>query len=179
MCIAWSLLIIWSLGNALAVVAQPQQPPVRGAAETDQQGTYIPRSVTLERRFFDSTEWVFYHSLKELPPDLRELLFRVAGSSVVGPGESFNTGDVRSYRSNAQHLYTAVTADLVVIVWYAGGFSGPVAHALLYDRMERDACRYRFPSNLGVMSLEPTLKGLIRDKQVPGSKCEHMAPDAF
>ena len=44
---------------------------------------------------------------------------------------------------------------------------------------QRAACRYDFRSAPGVMSLETTLKGLVRDKQTAEATCEYLPSGAL
>ena len=172
------LLAICFLTSPLMVAAQ--QPPVGFQDRPIAPGNApVSRGLILEQRFLDSTDWEFYYSLKDMPADLRELAFRGVGRSAVGPGEPFNTGDIHVYDSSSQHLYTAVNPEFVVVVWHQGSFDGPVTRALIYDRKERDACRYEFRQIYAIMSLESELKSLLRYKQAPGAGCRHLAPGDF
>ena len=85
-------------------------------------GRWVPRSMILQQRFREAEDWTFYHSIDELPPDMRALLSRVAGPNVVGPGESLNTTDILTHRGSTQHLYTAVTDEIGVIVCTQAGW---------------------------------------------------------
>ena len=114
----------------------------------------------------------------DLPLDMRTVLARAGGSDVVGPGEPMDVTDLASYPDRLQHSYTAVTPELGVIVWYTGG--APVfAHAVLYDRNVRAACRYR----LGRMG--PVLPIALRSNLIQtrvGSRhggCEYLPPEFF
>lgn len=169
-------LVIACVFSAVAglVAAQPGEPRFELRTEPERGST--PRSVVLEQAFVEATEWTFHHSVEQLPTDVEEVLFRITGPNVVGPGESFNTGDVRSYRSSAQHIYTATTTNLAAIVWYGASFSGVRLNAILYDRSLRDGCRYQFPGTIPVPPLEPALKNLIMEKQSSASRCEYLTP---
>jgi hypothetical protein len=120
----------------------------------------------LERRFLESApDWSFYHRIVDIPETMRDVLFKVASRSIVETGESFDAGDIRLYGRNAQHLLTASSGDLWVMVWYAGSFNGPTLHALVYDEAAGDGYEYDFRSAIGAISLEPELKDLIRTRQ--------------
>ena len=101
----------------------------------------LGRMVSLERRFLASDDWNFYHAIDDLPADMLAVLFSVAGRNVVGPGEAFNRTDVHVHPGNTQHLYSAATGELGVVLWYSGGWTEGV-HVVIYDRIERDAVRY-------------------------------------
>ena len=119
--------------------------PVVGQAVAREIPAQTQRGRELEKEFQEYREsagWTFYHSIDSLPPDLHAILLCIAGTAVVDPGESFNTGDVLYYPSSDQHLYTAVRDNLSVIVWLSGGFNGVQSSVLLYDRQVRDAVRY-------------------------------------
>jgi hypothetical protein len=178
--IARNLMIVGLFGSA-PVAAQPDDAPFRQAPADNRPAAYMPRGVSLEHRFFEATDWVFYQSISELPPDLRAILFLVAGPSVVGAGASFNTGDTLEYPSSSQHQYTAVAGDLVVLVWYTASFSGPMLRAILHDRTADDACRYGWSATAG--PVPPTLTRLlafIKAKESAASRCEYLAPsDTF
>ena len=121
-----------------------QAPPSSGRAQGPLAGeSSLPRSKILQQKLGEERDWTFYHSIAEMPDEMRAVLFRVAGADVVGPGESFNDGDIHRYTSNAQHLFTAVSDGLGVVVWYGGGFGGAL-YAALYDRAVLDVCRFEF-----------------------------------
>jgi hypothetical protein len=169
---------------AVAILGSPSNVPAQGPPAgfgVGNVGVTTPdsRPMILERRFLASTRWEFHYSLKDMPLVLQELAVRFAGRSAVGPGEPFNTGDVLRYAASAQHLYTAANPELVVVVWHQGSFNGPVTRALIYDRIERDACRYDFGKTYAIVSLETELKTLLKYKDSPGTGCTYLAADSF
>jgi hypothetical protein len=88
----------------------------------------------------------------------------MAGPVVVGPGESFNTGDVKSFPADSQHLYTAVAGNQAVIVWYTGTITGLKLHVVLYDRTVKDAVRYDFMNDALAAVPVGSLTGLLLNK---------------
>jgi hypothetical protein len=167
--------IACGLAIPLAAATQDTEPPGVLRTEPAGQEQALPRGATLERRFVETEDWVFYHEVADIPDDLRTVLFKITGPSIVDAGESFDDGDVIVYRRAMQHLFTAQGADIAVFVWYAGSFSGPRLHALVYDSTARDGCRYDFSTAHGAVSLQPALKRLIRDKQSADAACHYLA----
>lgn len=149
------------------VYGQNDQVPRRGEPSDAPFGAQsVPRNVQLERRFLESAaEWVFYHRVVDIPETMRDVLFKATSRSIVDTGKSFDPGDVGLYGSSHQHLFTASSGDLWVMVWYAGSFSGPVLQALVYDGAAGDGYEYSFQSAIGAISLQPGLKTLIRDRR--------------
>ena len=133
----------------------------------------------MESSFLESSGWEFHYSLRDMPADLQEVAFRVVGREAVGPGEPFNQGDLKVYNSGTQHLYTAVNPRFVVVVWTKGGFSGPRTGALVYDRIDQDACRYDFARLYAIVSLETALKTIIGDRRSPTDACKYQEPGAL
>lgn len=166
------------LGSAALVFAQPREP-VFGPAGPRGSETSEPRPFQMERRFFESKNWTFFHAIRDLPPDMKLLLRRVAGSNVVGPGEPLDLTDVERFPNRVQHSYTAVTEDLGVIVWYS---SGPfiIVHAALYDRKVGDACVYDFGrAKSPVFPLESRLSAGIQFYGAQKGGCSYLSPKAL
>jgi hypothetical protein len=161
--------------------AQPGAPPF-GRSESAPESRALPerlqRALDLEQRFFSTEKWTFYHAVSDLPPDMRIVLSRAAGSDVVGPGEPIDIMDVVSYPRRVQHLYTAVTTEVGVIVWYTGG-GETWAHAVIYDRNARAACRYKLGPAGPVLPIG-LLANLIRTRfGLTQGGCEYLAPEFF
>lgn len=131
---------------AFCTSAQQNLPPVfvrqSGAATEGSKS----RSLILEQQFREKRDWTFYHATRDLPDDIRAVLFAVAGRAVVGPGENFNTSDEMIYPGSTQHLFTAASRDLAVVAWYSGGLIALRGRVLLYDRGAGDALRYDLES---------------------------------
>ena len=148
--------------------AQAQAPPSSGRAQEAGESS-LPRSKILQQKLSEERDWTFYHSIAEMPDEMRAVLFRVAGTDVVGPGESFNDGDIHRYPSNAQHLFTAVSDELGVVVWYGGGFGGALLYAALYDRAVHDVCRFEFrPGRAPTIVMLTKLAGELREARNAG-----------
>jgi hypothetical protein len=154
-------------GAPSLVFGQNDQVPRRvEPGDPEPAAQSIPRNIQLERRFLESrAEWVFYHRVADVPQTMREVLFKATSRSIVDTGKSFDIGDVLSYGSSHQHLFSASSGDLWVMVWYAGSFSGATLHALLYDDAVGDGYEYDFRSAIGAISLQPELKDLIRGRR--------------
>lgn len=165
--LAWTLVATAQDGTPPAGLIPPGADPVVTAPS---------RRAVLERSFFDSSEWEFHYSIKDIPADLQELVFGVVGSNAVGPGEPFNHGDLLLHDSGTQHLYTAANSRFVVVVWHRGSFSGARTGALIYDRIEHDACRYDFSTTYAIVSLETELKDLIANRRSPTDACKYQEP---
>ncbi len=166
------------------VAAQSESPPfgpapVPSGSEQLAQAVWVQRAQTLERQFFATDAWTFYHDIRDLPPDMRDLLERVAGAKVVGPGEELDlTHVVRQPPRRTQHLYTAVTEEIGVIVWYSSGFALS-AHAVLYDRTMGDGCRYDLGEKAGpVLPIKPALRALIQARGFRQGGCEYLPPES-
>lgn len=174
---ALRLVTICLLGRAFNVAAQ--QPPAGLAPPDAARSAREPRSLVLERRFLGASGWKFHYSLTDMPSDIREVAFLVVGRSAVGPGEPFNQTDVLAFDSSTQHLYTAATAQFIVVVWHHGSLTGLATSALVYDRIERDGCRYEFQKLYAVVPLETELKSILARKDAPGAVCKYVAPGGF
>ena len=161
-----NVLAAWLMLAGVPALACAQNDQVPRLAEPGVAAPNIPRNVQLERRLLESApEWVFYHRLVDLPETMRNVLFSATSRSIVDTGKSFDQGDVVVYGSSQQHLFTASAGNLWVLVWYAGSFSGPTLHALLYDASVGDGYEYDFRRAIGAISLEPEIKNLIRTRQ--------------
>lgn len=165
------------------VEAQAEGPPfgpapVPSGSEQPGQVLWVQRAQALERQFFATDAWTFYHDIRDLPSDMRDLLARVAGANVVGPGEELDlTHVVRQPPRRTQHLYTAVTEEIGVIVWYSSGFDLS-AHAVLYHRNTGDGCRYNLGAKAGpVLPIKPVLRALIQARGLSHGGCEYLAPE--
>jgi hypothetical protein len=87
--------------------------------------------------------------------------------------------DITLHSGRVQHLYTATTTDLGVVVWHSGG-SLRQGHVLLYDRTAGDACRYELIMQKGaVLPLESLIRQRIENygQKLPG--CEYLSADYF
>ncbi len=170
---------------ALAVPAAAQSersPPYQQSPPTAQRSPGLAnRGFELERDFFMAAEssWKFFHSLDSLPTDMMNVLHRTAGPNVVGPGEPINETDIVDHPGRVQHLYTAVTDNLGVIVWYdTGPFT--VTRAVLYDRELGDACRYNFGKQTSpVVPLSSVLRHWIQTRGFQVRGCEYLSSDTF
>ena len=161
-----------------SLAAQPETPPfgpARGGSKQSEQPRWLQAAQSLERRFFETDAWTFYYDIRDLPSDMQALLSRVAGTNVVGPGEEFYAGDiVERPQGRTQHLYTAVTDEIGVIVWYSGGWA-LVARAVLYDRNTGDACRYDLGEKaVGVLPIKPVLRMWIETRGLDQGGCEYL-----
>ena len=169
------------LTHAAAVEAQNSEPD-RIGPPADQAGAGRgARAFWLERGFFVAKEesWTFFHDVDTLPADMRLVLNRAAGADVVGPGEAIDESDIINYVGRVQHLYTAVTNELGVIVWYT---TGPAieARAVLYDRELHDACRYNFGrQNHPVVPLGSVLRSWIQTRGLQAGGCEYLGSEVF
>jgi hypothetical protein len=166
-----SLAIALATGPICSVVGQPQtEPPTQPAVEQ--------RVSDLEQRLRESKDWTFHHSIDDLPSDMRSVLFCIAGREVVNLGESFNLTDELDHASSTQHLYTAVTDDLGVIVWYSGGLFLETL-VVLYDRKVRDAARYSIGKPGAVLRLRDDI--WYRIEAVRGTRrgYAYLPPDFF
>lgn len=162
---------------AHGVYAQPPTSPVGQGRPPPDAAANVPRFMALEERLSKEHTWTFYHTIRDVPADLRDLLFRVAGKAVVGPGEEYNDGDILSVPSSTQHQFTAASSNLVVIVWYSGGFSGPELHVLLYDPAVHDGCRYVTTRPLDGGLTLTRMADFLHEKQHVRVEC--FAPDAL
>ena len=132
------------IGVAAGENAQ-QDPPFRRAEPGGARGSEQEvgrragyRPVEIEDRFFKTEDWTFYHSVEDLAVDLRRAVQRTLGPDVVGPGAPLDVSDVVLYPGRVQLFYTAVTADLGVVVWHTAG-AEITLHVLIYDRGAHDA----------------------------------------
>ena len=171
--------VVLLLGCSLAF-AQVEPPRLMRPGEAA-DAIYVPRSILLERQFGASGAdgWTFYQRVDDLPADVRNALSHSARGPIVNAGEPFNTGDINSYPSSAQHSFTATTDDVGVVRWYSAGFSGPVARVVLYDRRWRDACFYAVPRRLSFVIRLTDLQGLARSNDREFFRCEYQAPEVL
>jgi hypothetical protein len=159
--------LLWSVPVAAAFDATSQgnlprltTAPVAPAPAEQPQG--------LEARFLASEEWTFYHRVGDLPDQMRQALFKLASPAIVDTGESFDSGDIVHFGSSSQHLFSASSKnnEIEVMVWYSGGFNGLVLRALIFAPAVGDGLEYGFANPVGGISLQPTLKSMIREPNV-------------
>jgi hypothetical protein len=179
--VGWNAIAAFGFAFAASAVAQPNdEPPFRTTPESPRLSSgWSALASDLEKRFFSTDEWTFFHSIGSLPDDMRNVLNRAAGSDAVGPGEAMDLTDVHYHPGRVQHLYTAVTDTLGVVVWYEPGpfFS---ARGVLYDRRDHYACRYKFGRQRSVVvPLRSTLRDWIQMYGFGKSGCEYLGRDFF
>ena len=155
---------------------QRRDPNAGAGASTEALPNVRVRGLLIERQFFETNAWSFYHSLRDLPGDVSLALRRIVGSDVVGPGEPFDVTDAVVYPGRVQHLYTAIADGLAVVVWHSGGPEIGL-HALIYDRVEHDACEYDFGDiDSVVLPLRPALRALVQYHGFSQGGCRYRSP---
>jgi hypothetical protein len=165
---------------AFACAASAQLVTPRLATPEDLKGAAISRSMIIQQQAAEARDWVFYHSVQDLPPNVRTLLLHVASNPVVGPGEPFNDGDVIVYPASSQFHFAAVADNTTAIVWYSGSFNGAVLHVLIYDKAVRDACRYDLPPKSFPGPIQWTrLLNSIRASGAENMRFEYLKPGAL
>lgn len=177
--LGYMVVVLWLAVGAAGAQSPPDPFERRSDSSEEPEPSETPRRVSLKERFLETEGWTFYHAIDRIPGDMRKVLNRVAGSDVVGPGEPIDTTDIAQHPFRTQHLYTAMTNELGVIVWFSGGGSMR-GHAVIYDRKVGDACRYNLGTELPpVLPLRGLLRWKIHTPGDAGARCEYLPPSFF
>ena len=159
-----------------ASVASAQAPRPVDPAQA-QRGT-PSRLVSMLQHAQQVSDWAFYYSVADLPPEVHALLTRFTGRAVANPGQRFNTTDFIDLKlPNAQLQFAAEGDNLTVIVWYAnGGIVAPFLNVLVYDRTARDAIRYTVSGGgvQGALQLNDLLSLLLAGN--PRARHDYLRP---
>jgi len=121
----------------------------------------IPQIGELEREFAQAERFEFLRTISDIPEDARRFLLEIFPlDSVAELGEYVELGDMRSIEEapTVQHVYSAISEDLFVFLFYGGGVGGPYLAAIVFSRRSLCGAIYL----LGNFSVVPSLDDVRR-----------------
>jgi hypothetical protein len=98
----------------------------------------------IERAFANATDLKLINKLSDLPPDVVHA-FRsvVSWESIVDWGETWNETDVIGREPTSQHVFSAVSKHVAVVVFQSGGIDGRSTTVVVAQRGKPGYCVYR------------------------------------
>jgi hypothetical protein len=131
-----------------------------GAPALAQPASPIAR---IERAFVESPDLELVHEIKNLPPDVVEAFRSLAHWERMAEwGQDWNSTDaIEGNEPLSQHVFSAVSATLAVVVFQSGG-QARTTNVLVAERGQPGLCHYRIgdalPRSIG------SLRAAVRNK---------------